>query len=468
MTAYIMVGIFIIGYLMIAFEHRLDINKSAISLFLGVVLWIVYLLNAGEFIPSYHSEDFSTYLSENVNLASKTLSEQITSYVLNVSILEHVGDIAQIILFLMGAMTIVELIDSHDGFSFVKHGIKTKNSVALMWVITFITFFISAILDNLTTAIVMIMILRKLVSNKNRRWLFASMIILAANAGGAFSPIGDVTTIMLWIKGNITSLNTITSLFLPSLASVLVPGAIISYYLKGHTEKSADRLGEHPSLAITSGEKNSIFFIGVGGLVMVPIIKSLTGLPPFLGVMGVLSILWLYTEIIYHKKKDIEESIKFRVSKVIKHIDMSTILFFFGILMAVAALQEAGLLSAMASYLDKEVHNVYLITGMIGVVSSIIDNVPLVAGAMGMYPLLDLSTLSTIPDAAYMASFVADGTFWQLLAYCAGVGGSILIIGSAAGVVVMGLEKITFGWYLKKISLPALIGYIAGIFVYMI
>jgi len=312
------------------------------------------------------------------------------------------------------------------------------------------------------------MILRKIVTHSSRRRIYDIMVILAANAGGAFSPIGDVTTIMLWIKGNITSLKTVTDLFLPSLISVIVPGLYFTRKLWGEREMEKDeKLGEHPALNITAKEKTAIFFIGTGGLLMVPVMKSLTGLPPFLGVMGGLSVMWLYTEVMYHKKKEMEEPLKFRVSRVLKQIDMPTILFFFGILMAVGALQESGVLAESAEYLDSRFHNTYLMASLIGILSSVVDNVPLVAAAMGMYPALDPSALNGMQDAAYLSAFTIDGQFWQLLAYCAGTGGSLLIIGSAAGVVVMGLEKLDFGWYFKNATLPAFTGYILGIVTYM-
>ncbi|MDD2595898.1 MAG: sodium:proton antiporter NhaD [Bacteroidales bacterium] len=437
-TSIVMLIIFCIGYLMIALEHKIDINKTATALFIGVALWIVLMVSS-------------------------------TSAISHETILGHVGDIGEILFFLMGAMTIVELVDNHNGFSFIIKRIKTHNSVRLLWIITFTTFFLSAILDNMTTAIIMIMILRKLVGDGKRRWLYAGIVILAANAGGAFSPIGDVTTIMLWIQGNITSGPTIIHLFLPALTSVLVPLIFVSFMLKGQTEdghREIEASEIHNSLTITDREKNIIFYLGVGGLMAVPVLKATIGVPPFMGMLGVLSILWLYTEFIYGRKKNIEESIKCRVSKVITHIDMPTILFFFGILMAVAALQEAGILTYFADFLDKNIPNIYLINGSIGILSSIIDNVPLVAGAMGMYSVADPATIAGTANAAYLAHFMVDGAFWQLLAYCAGVGGSLLIIGSAAGVVVMGLEKIDFVWYVKHISFLALVGYLAGIGVY--
>lgn len=321
----------------------------------------------------------------------------------------------------------------------------------------------------MTSTIVMIMLLRKLIANYKERWVFASLIVIAANSGGAWSPIGDVTTIMLWVKGNISALPIIKSLILPSLVSVVIPTIIASRILHGIL-RSPDYIDdfEQRPLGITKGESMRILGVGVVLLVSVPVFKSVTHLPPYMGIMMALGLMWIYTELLYKRKKDMEESIKNRVAKVLKHIDMPTILFFLGILMSVAALQSAGILDRLAGWLDDKVHNVYAINGMIGVMSSIVDNVPLVAAASGMYPVVDPAALESMADPVYMANFVGDGVFWHLLAYCAGVGGSILIIGSAAGVVAMGLEKINFMWYLKNISLMALCGYVAGIGVFML
>lgn len=456
-----MLGIFILGYAIIAMEHKFQINKTATAIFLAVALWVIFMLGADQFVPLNHAEDLRLYINSHPELAHASLSEQVREYVVNVSIIEHLGDISEIVFFLMGAMTIVELVDRNGGFNFVNKSITTRRSVKLLWIMSIMTFFLSAVLDNMTTAIVMVMVLRKLVSSQKERWIFASMIILASNAGGAFSPIGDVTTIMLWINGNITSLHTTANLILPSFVSMIIPLIIMSFSLKGgNVTPSEETEDDEITMYITKNERIVIFCIGVGGLIFVPFFRSLTGLPPFIGILGVLSILWLYTEIIYGRMKDIEESDKNRVSKILNNIDMSTILFFLGILLSVAALQEVGILSSFAHYLDETLKNVYVIDTLIGILSSIVDNVPLVAAAMGMYPI------AIEPETAYLGNFVVDGHFWQLLAYCAGTGGSLLIIGSAAGVVVMGLEKIQFMWYLKKMTLIALAGYFAGIGVY--
>lgn len=463
-----MICIFVIGYIGIAFEHPLKINKAGIAILTGVVLWIVYILSAGEFIPSASQEEFEHFLVASPQIQSLPLHEQQIRFVVDNQILESIGDIAEILIFLMGAMAIVELIDSHGGFEFITNRINAKNKHKLLWMIAAITFFMSAMLDNLTTSIVMIMLLRKLVANYKERWLFGSLIVIAANSGGAWSPIGDVTTIMLWIKGNITSLATIKALILPCIVSVVIPTAIASRLLHGIIT-SPEYSDERPKIldVISVKERLSILVIGVFCLVSIPVFKTLTHLPPFMGVLGALSVMWIYTELMYRHINDIEESIKNRVSKVLKHIDMPTIFFFMGILLAVSALQCSGILANFSHYLDDKVHNVYVINTLIGVLSSIVDNVPLVAGAIGMYPVNDIGTTFAV-DPEYAAMFVQDGIFWQLLTYCAGVGGSILIIGSAAGVVVMGLEKINFIWYAKNISLMAFSGYIAGVGVYIL
>ncbi len=360
------------------------------------------------------------------------------------SIEKNLGEAGTTLFFLMGAMTIVEIVDQHGGFNWVRGALNSKTKRALLWKIAFMTAILSAVLDNLTTSIVMIMILRKLVSDKKDRIWFASLVIIAANAGGAFSPIGDVTTIMLWNGKMITALGVISEIIIPSF---------IAFHLKGELVIPEDKHEAEISY-ITQVERKLIFILGVGGLCSVPVFHSLTELPPFMGILLILAILWTVTEIIYRRKEEHDPMAK-RVTQMLTRIDMSTILFFLGILMAVATLSEVGVLRAMGQWLDQEIGNHYLVTGAIGILSSIVDNVPLVAGAMKMYVMGDPGT-----------DFGVDGVFWQLLAYCAGVGGSMLIIGSAAGVVVMGLEKITFGWYMKNVTWIAFVGYIAGIVCY--
>ena len=414
--------VFILGYMAIALEHPLKVDKTASALFLGMLLW---------------------------NL-------------LNGSIIEHMGDISEILFFLIGAMTIVELIDVHGGFSIITERITTRKKRKLLWLLSFVTFFMSAVLDNLTTSIVMVMLLRKLISEQKERWIFGSMIVIAANSGGAWSPIGDITTIMLWVRGNVTTEGLLSNILLPSIVSMLVPLAIISTRLDKAVLPPV-AISATGNDTVTKSDKNRFFIFGVVSLLLVPVFKSLTHLPPFIGVLFFLSLLWIYTEY-YYNNKTVNKEREYRILRVLSRIDIPTILFFLGILMAVAVLQETGILANMALYLDEKVHNVYIINIVLGILSSIVDNVPLVAAAMGMYPLADPAALSSLPaaEAAYAMNFVQDGIFWEFLSYCAGVGGSMLIIGSAAGVVVMGLEKINFIWYLKNISLLALLGYLAG------
>ena len=440
----LMICLFVLGYVAIATEHQIHVNKAASALILCSLLWTIYIF-------------YAPALNTPVGV------QKTTDYVTKVELIEGVGEVAEILFFLMGAMTIVELIDVHGGFNIITRRITTKNKKTLLFILTGITFVMSAVLDNLTTTIVIVMLLRKLVQDQKERWYFAAVVILAANAGGAFSPIGDVTTIMLWVKGNVTTSHLIPELILPSIVAAALPMIIMSRKLHGSLEESTDVVdAESHELSVaemvTNRERNIIFYLGIGALVFVPIFKAITHLPPYLGVSLGLGVLWVYTEIMYHEKGDsIKEEKKARIQKVVKRIDMTTILFFLGILMAVNALSFAGILRELSVWLDESVGNIYAINIIIGVLSSIVDNVPLVAGAMKMYEV--------DPTTAY---FAVDGAFWLFLAYCAGVGGSILIVGSAAGVVVMGLEKVSFGWYLKEVSLIALLGYLAGALAFII
>lgn len=414
---------FILGYLCIALESVLKINKAVPALLMCVVCWTLYACGAAP---------------DDVDTSSR--------------LLHHLGETCEILFFLMGAMTIVEIVDANGGFYFVQDVLSTRSKRALLWRITFMTFILSAILDNLTTSIVMVMVLRKLVADPKDRMLFGGMIIIAANAGGAFSPIGDVTTIMLWIKGMISTGGVISQLLAPSLIAVVVSALCTSLYLKG--ELQAPERNEAPG-QVDNPDRMLILCVGVGGLVFVPIFRMLTGLAPFMGILLALGVLWLVSEYRCNRHALFCESSHLKVTTLLSRIDMATILFFLGILLAVATLQETGVLSAFGKWLNEASDgNHYLVTGIIGVVSSIVDNVPLVAGCMDMYPI------------AASGDFGVDGLFWQLLAYCAGVGGSMLIIGSAAGVVVMGLEKISFGWYLRRFTWIAFVGYVSGIGVY--
>jgi Na+/H+ antiporter NhaD/arsenite permease-like protein len=362
----------------------------------------------------------------------------------------HIGELSGILFFLLGAMTIVELIDAHDGFDIITSNITTTNKRKLLWLVCFITFFLSALLDNLTTAIVMVSLLRKLIDDRNERLFFIGMIIIAANAGGAWSPIGDTTTIMLWIGGQISPLNIIIKLLLPSIICLLVPLILVSINMKGNILKPIAPI-TNSNKELSSTERNIVFFVGVGGLLFVPIFKSISHLPPFMGVLLALGILWVVTELIHNKKNDTEKD-ALSVSQALRKIDTPSILFFLGILVAVAALQSTGVLNSLAVLMDKNIGNLTITVPTIGLLSAIVDNVPLVAATMGMY---DINT------------YPADSYLWEFLAYCTGTGGSILIIGSAAGVAAMGMEKINFVWYLKKITWLATIGYFAGALCYV-
>ena len=427
--------LFVVGYLCIALESLTRVNKAAIALLMCVGCWTLLMLGPAAYYPEIAADGVIHHIAEVIE--------------------HHLGDAAGTLFFLMGAMTIVEIVDSNGGFNFVRDTLKTRSKRKLLWRVAFMTFFLSAILDNLTTSIVMIMVLRKLVQSRGDRLLYAALVVISANSGGAFSPIGDVTTIMLWIKGVITTQGVLSEIFIPSLISMLIPAFILSLQLKGKFDKEQN-LPKSTASQFTKIQREIIFWLGVGGLVFVPIFKTLTHLPPFMGILLVLGILWTTTEI-FHYNTDEDDTMAKRVSDIMSKIDLSTIMFFLGILMAVAVLQEIGVLTAMGEGLNEAFSgNYYLINGIIGVLSSIVDNVPLVAGCMGMYP---------VAEAGPMA---VDGIFRQLLAYCAGVGGSMLIIGSAAGVVVMGLEKITFGWYLKRITWIAFVGYLCGILIYWI
>ncbi len=462
--------VFFLGYLVIALEHPLKINKAGTALLTGIVLWILYVYCAPELAHVITSESFKEFIQEP-SIASLSLTEQTKEYIISHQIIESMGEICQTLIFLIGAMMIVELIDLHGGFEFITNHITTRKTRRLFVLLSILTFFMSAVLDNLTTSIVMIMLIRKIINDKRTRWIFGSMIIIAANSGGAWSPIGDVTTIMLWVNGNISTGATIPHLILPSLTSMLVPMLLMLRFLNGEVTappRIADTKQSDAFDLLSTGERKAIFIIGILCLLFVPIFKVLTHLPPFMGVLLGVSLLWVFTEIMYGQKDHIDESRKLRLSIVVHRIDGNTLLFFLGILLAVDVLRYTGLLQDFAEWLDLSVGNVYVVSLIIGTLSAVVDNVPLVAGAIGMYPIVTEAMVANSASAAYMMNFMVDGTFWQFLAYCAGVGGSMLIIGSAAGVVVMGLEGIHFIWYLKRISLLALSGYLAGAAVYII
>lgn len=442
------VAVFIIGYAFIALESFTKVNKAAIALLMCVICWSLYAIGAisGAIPPGL---DFGQGGISNVAQLGKIIEE-------------YLGEAGTTLFFLMGAMTIVEIVDQHGGLNFVSDIIQTRHKRKLLWRVAFMTAILSAVLDNLTTSIVMVMIMRKLVPDVKDRIWFDVTVIIAANAGGAFSPIGDVTTIMLWNGKQITALGVISEILIPSFVSFIVPTLILQNHLEGAWElptTKADRAAVRPSI-VTRTERTVIFFVGVGGLCSVPLFHLLTDLPPFMGILLVLGILWLVTEVIYRNRDENDPMAK-RVAQMLRNVDMTTILFFLGILMAVSVLGRINALTSVGQWLDSATTNLgimqhYVVTGVIGVLSAIVDNVPLVAASMGMY------------DIAPMGDMAQDGIFWQLLAYCAGVGGSMLIIGSAAGVVVMGLERISFGWYMKNVTWKAFVGYIAGMACYWI
>lgn len=409
----IIVIVFIVGYLAIAFEHPLKINKAASALLTGVVCWSIYALWGGD----------NEIVSENLA--------------------HHLGDIAGILFFLMGAMVIVELIDAHDGFEVITQRIETTSKGKLVWIVGIITFFLSAVLDNLTTTIVMVSMLRKIIPSHKDRLMFAGLIVVSANSGGAWSPIGDVTTTMLWIGNQVTTANIIIKTIVPSLVCFFIPALIISLQMKGALEPMDQKKNK---LLSTPYERKTVFIIGVACLLFVPIFKTITHLPPYMGIIFGLGLMWVLTEMV-HSGKDEHDKGLLSVNHALRKIDTPSILFFLGILLSVSALQSTGILTSIAGSLDRSIGNISIITIIIGFLSSIVDNVPLVAAAQGMYGL---------------DRYPTDHFFWEFLAYCSGTGGSILIIGSAAGVAAMGMEKIQFGWYLKKIAWLAIIGYLAG------
>jgi Na+/H+ antiporter NhaD/arsenite permease-like protein len=420
--AAIIIAIFAAGYLFIAFESRVRLNKAAIALLTGVLCWTVYILS-----------------SDDKEMVVSQLSH-------------HLGEISQILFFLLGAMAIVELIDAHDGFEIITSRIKTTNRQKLMWIVAILAFFLSAVLDNLTTAIVLVTMIRRLASDTKDRWMLSGVVIIAANAGGVWSPIGDVTTTMLWIGGQVTAFGVITKLFLPGLICMIVPLVLLRFVFKGEVVRPSQLIDADSVTARVSLQRNVVFASGLIILLMVPVFKTITHLPPFMGILVGLGVMWIITEII-HSGKDEEDRQNFTVAYALQKIDTPGILFFLGILLAVAALQSTGQLNLLAGWMNDKLQNHDLIAVTLGLSSSVVDNVPLIAATQGMYQLDQYPT---------------DHYFWEFLCYATGTGGSMLIIGSAAGVAAMGLEKIDFGWYLKKISWLALIGYLCGAIVYIL
>ena len=410
---------FVLGYLAITLEHPLRINKAATAIVTAAICWAIYAV----LIPDSHGAE-----------------ESLT---------EILGEVAGILFFLLGAMTIVELVDAHDGFEVITSQIQTTNKKKLVWLVAFITFFLSAVLDNLTTTIVLISLLRKLIANKQERLLFAGLVIIAANAGGAWSPIGDVTTTMLWIGGQITTAKVILQTFIPSLVCLVLPALVISRRVKGKMERPSFTQRQ---TVVPRKERNLVFWLGISALLFVPIFKTITHLPPYMGVLFGLGALWIITEMIHSGRDEAEKGL-LSVNHALRKIDTPSILFFLGILLSVGALQSVGVLSSLAGWMNETIGNISVITVLIGLLSAVVDNVPLVAAAQGMYTLEEFPT---------------DHYFWEFLAYCAGTGGSALIIGSAAGVAAMGLEKIDFFWYVKNITWLALLGYFAGAAVFIL
>jgi len=410
--------IFVLGYIAIALEHPLKINKTATALLIGVLTWTVYILATPD------------------------------KGMVNTQLEEHFGNLCQILFFLLGAMTIVEMVDSHDGFRIITNVIQSTKKRNLMWIIGIISFFLSSVLDNMTTTIVIVSLLRKLIRDPKDRMLFAGIVVIAANAGGAWTPIGDVTTTMLWIGEQISTGNIMIKLFLPSVACLVVPLIFLSFKLKGNVERP-DVLKEKHKESLSTTEQNILFFTGIGALIFVPVFKTYTDLPPYLGMLFGVAVIWVLTEIM-HKGKPSDIKTPLSVNSALHRIDTATILFFLGILISIAALEATGILPDLAVWMDKNIHSQSVIAISIGLLSAVIDNVPLVAACQGMY------------------HYPTDHFFWEFIAYTAGTGGSILIIGSAAGVAAMGMEKIDFIWYMKKISLLAALGYFAGCAVYML
>jgi Na+/H+ antiporter NhaD/arsenite permease-like protein len=441
----LIIAVFIIGYLGIAFEHPIHVNKAASAIITGVLCWTIYILFPLDFIAQ-DTLEFIYAKAQGQNIAQ---NEAVTHHVVH-QLLEFLGEISSILFFLLGAMTIVELVDAHKGFSVITDKIQTTNKVKLLWIVSTITFFFSAALDNLTTSIVMVSLLRKLIGDKQDRLFFCGMVIVAANAGGAWSPIGDVTTTMLWIGGKITAFNIVKVLIIPSIVCIVVPLIYLSIKLKGNVIRpdKVSNIGHHHA-NVSDFEKKLIFILGVSGLLFVPVFKTLTHLPPFMGMLLSLGILWVVTEILHKNKTELDKDAA-TVGGVIRKIDTPSVLFFLGILVAIGSLQATGILNTLAATVDTLVGDQNIIVMAIGLLSSIVDNVPLVAAGMGMY------------------EYPTDHPFWEFLAYCAGTGGSALIIGSAAGVAVMGMEKMDFFWYIKNISFLALLGYFAGAITFLV
>jgi len=459
--------IFILGIIAIALEDKLRVNKAAIALLMAISMWLILMFDAYNIFITHSSPIFLEFLQMNPEMKELPMHEQFIHFISDRNIVYHLGNVAETLFFVMCSMLIVEIVDKHGGFRSMTRYIATTQKRRLLWYICFATFFFSALLDNLAAAIVIMAVLRKLVPDRTDRLKYACMVIISANAGGCWSPIGDVTTILLWVGKNVTALHQMSHLILPALINMLVPLTIAHFWLfkKGSTLRVPGEEDAEDEFvpAISHHSRRIIFTIGILSLAMVPVFQIVTGLPPFLGVLLGLTILWIYTDIMYSRIR-LHEAHKLRISRLLPNVDLATIFFFLGILMSVSALETSGHLTLMSNYLDRTIHQPYLISFLIGILSSCVDNVALVAATIGMYPIADATTeLST-----YAQAFVTDGGFWTFLAYCGVTGGSILIIGSATGVTIMGIEKISFMYYFKRFSGLALLGYLCGAGIYML
>ncbi|MCG8580031.1 MAG: sodium:proton antiporter NhaD [Bacteroidales bacterium] len=447
----LMLVVFIVGYSLIVFEHVNHINKAASALLIGCLLWTIYALGGEDILAREASLSWLRYKANG--------GTDVVSFITHHELFHHLSEIASILFFLIGAMTIVELVDKYQGFRIITSRIGGGDVIRLLWIISILTFFMSAALDNLTTTIVLLTVLRKIITKQENRWIFASVVVLSANAGGAWSPIGDVTTIMLWIGGQVTAAHIISALFVPSLVNMIVSTTLFSLFVvKGNTIKPELPANETSSFT-THQEQVFMLVVGTLALISVPIFKTITHLPPFMGMLLGLSVMWIMTDR-YLKKRRVEDRRTLTVKAALKAVDIPTVLFFLGVLSAVAALQSAGHLDILAQWLDESVGNIYVINLLIGAISSIVDNVPLVAASMGMY------TIEAPGMTGDAVNFMQNGSFWTFLAYCAGTGGSLLIVGSASGVAAMGLEQINFMWYLRRITWIAFAGYLTGALTY--
>ncbi|MDH6343944.1 Na+/H+ antiporter NhaD/arsenite permease-like protein [Parabacteroides sp. PFB2-12] len=459
--------IFVLGIVAIALEDKIRVNKAATALFMAISMWLILMFDAYNIFIVQASPIFQGFLADNPDMALLPVHEQLVHFISDNNIVYHLGNVAETLFFVMCSMLIVEIIDKHGGFRSMTGYIATTNKRRLLWYICFATFFFSALLDNLAAAIVIMAVLRKLVPDRTDRLKYACMVIISANAGGSWSPIGDVTTILLWVGKNLTAWHQISHLFIPALINMLVPLTIAHFWLFKKGAKLRQPGEEDPEdesvPAIPHHARRTIFWIGILSLALVPVFQIVTGLPPFLGVLTGLTILWIYTDVMYSRLR-MREAHKLRISRLLPNVDLATVFFFLGILMSVSALETSGHLALMSGFLDEHIHQPYLISFLIGILSSCVDNVALVAATIGMYPIADV----TAELSAYTQFFVTDGGFWTFLAYCGVTGGSILIIGSATGVTVMGIEKISFMYYFKRFTGLALLGYLCGAGVFML